>query len=271
MPDPTPSSIHAGMIDMESNTTLVQSFPAHEAVPDGGGPFPAVVVLHDRFGLNAHTRNVANRLARVGYYVLAPDVYASPSRFSAASDASHPPSATSFEYSDETAARDRAATLADERSLAICRQALTYLAGRSKARSGGAGVLGFGTGGRLALLAACSLQEDVRSAVCFHPDGLTLARPGGAGRTAPIALLEALAAPILIFYGRLDTEIRPDERDAVRRILTVARKDFHIEVFPSAGHDFFCEERDTYRIGASKAAWDETLAFFRRLAGGQTA
>ena len=55
--------MRGGMIDMESNTTLVQCYPAHEAVPDGQGSFPAVIVAHDRFGLNPHVKGVANRLA----------------------------------------------------------------------------------------------------------------------------------------------------------------------------------------------------------------
>jgi hypothetical protein len=37
-----------------------------------------------------------------------------------------------------------------------------------------------------------------------------------------------------------------------------------MEVFHDAGEDFFCEERDTYRIHASKVAWEETLALFQR-------
>ena len=38
--------MRSSMIDMESNTTLVQCYPAHEAIPDGHGPFPAVIVVH---------------------------------------------------------------------------------------------------------------------------------------------------------------------------------------------------------------------------------
>ena len=41
-------------------------------------------------------------------------------------------------------------------------------------------------------------------------------------------------------------------------------KDFRIEVFHDAGEDFFCDERETHRIHASKVAWEETLALFRR-------
>jgi carboxymethylenebutenolidase len=264
MSDAKMARVRGGMIDMESNTTLVQCFPAHEAVPEGEGSFPAVILLHDRFGLNPHARNVANRLAHAGFYTLAPDLYCAPSTFSAsAPEVLRPSRSTSFDFSEEEAARERAATLTDDRALAIAQQALAYLAGRSKARSGGAGLLGFGMGGRLAFLAACLSPGDVRAAVCFYPDGLTAARPAGSGSAAPIDRSESLAAPILIFYGLLDMNIRPEEREAVRARLAGLGKDFRMEVFPGAGHDFFCEERDTYRIRASKVAWEEALSLLR--------
>jgi len=249
---------------MESNTTLVQCFPAHQAVPGEEGSFPPVIVLHDRFGLTAHIRHVANRLAHAGLYALAPDFYCSPSSFSGShSDLLHPARPTFFEYTDESAARDRSATFGDERGLAILEQAIAYVAGRSKAQSGGVRLLGFGTGGRLAFLGACTFPESVRAASCFFPPDLSIAKPPGAGRPSPLDLAPAVAAPLLLFYGLLDMEIRSPEREAVTRRLTGLSKSFHVEVFREAGHDFFCEERDTYRIRASKIAWNESLTLFR--------
>src|SRR6478735_5322594 len=90
--------MRGGMIDMESNTTLVQCYPAHEAIPDGEGPFPAVVVAHDRFGLTRETRAVANRLAHSGFYALAPSFYAMPSSVAdAAPEYLRPTAAAHFE------------------------------------------------------------------------------------------------------------------------------------------------------------------------------
>ena len=265
MENPSVAAIHAGMIDMESNTTLVQCFPAHQAVPDGDGPFPAVLVLHDRFGLSPHARNVTNRLAHAGFYALAPDLYSAPASYSgAAPDFMRLTQSTSFDYSEPAAARDRAVTLTDERACAIVRQAIAFIAGRSKARSGGVAVLGFSMGGRLAFLSACMFPQDVRAAVCFYPEGLTKARPSVPGEMAPLERADALTASILIFYGLLDMEIRPEEREAVQQRLAGTGKDFHIEVFREAGHDFFCEERETYRIRACRTAWQETLSLFHR-------
>ncbi len=253
---------------MESNTTLVQCYPAHQAVPAGDAACPAVVVLHDRFGLNPHARNLTNRLAHAGFYALAPDLYCSPSSFSAgAPDALHPARGTSFAYSEETAARDRAATLSDARASEVVKQTLAYLAGRSRARSGGAGLIGLGTGGRVAFLSACLFPDAVRAAVCLYPEGLNVAHPGGAGHPTPLDQANSLAAPVLLFYGLLDTDIRPEERETARRHLVALGKDVRIDVIPGAGHDFFCEDRDSYRLRASKLAWEETLSFFRRRVG----
>jgi carboxymethylenebutenolidase len=265
----TPGAVRGGMIDMESNTTLVQCYPAHEAVPAGKGPFPPVLILHDRFGLNPHTRNLANRFAHAGFYALAPDLYCAPSRFSLeASDSFHPPGSTSLGYDEEIAARDRAITLTDERAAAVVNQALAYVAGRSRARSGGVGLFGLGVGGRIAFLSACVFPEAVRAGVCLYPDGLGIARPGAGGHPTPLDRADTLAAPLLIFYGQLDSSIRPEEREATRRRLADLGRTFRLEVVPGAGHDFFCEDRDTYRIRASKTAWEETLSFLRPGEGG---
>jgi carboxymethylenebutenolidase len=255
-------SIQAGMIDMESNTTLVQCYPAHHALPEGDGPFPAVVVLHDRFGLTPHTRSVVSRLARSGFYAIAPDLYSSPSSSSAGASEILRPRSTRLEYSEEAAARERSDALTDERALEILQQAFAYLAGRAKARPGGANLLGFGMGGRHAFLAGCHFPGDARAVSCFYPEGLAPAhsRPG---RTDALGQAAALAAPVRLFYGLLDYRIRPEEREAVRQRLAGLSKDFHVEVFPEAGPDFFCEDRDTYRIHASKVAWEETLRLFR--------
>ena len=251
------------MIDMESNTTLVQCYPAHEAVPDGDGPFPAVLLLHDRFGLTPHLRGVANRLARAGFYALAPNLYAFPASFAdVAPEFMKSPGPAFFDYSEELAAKERRATLSDERAEAIVTQALAYVAGRSHARIGGVGVLGFSMGGRLALLAACRHPEEIRACVCFYPEGL--ARPLSPRQPPAPDHAEDLRAPLLLFYGAFDEEVRREEREAVHDRLSALGKDFKIEVFPEAPHDFFCSERDSYRIHASRVAWEETLSLFRR-------
>lgn len=49
--------------------------PAYLALPDRNGPTPLVVLLHERYGLVRHTKDLARRLASAGYAVLAPDLF----------------------------------------------------------------------------------------------------------------------------------------------------------------------------------------------------
>jgi carboxymethylenebutenolidase len=261
----TSGAMRSGMIDMESNTTLVQCYPAHEAVPDGVGPFPPVVVVHDRFGLNPHVKSVANRLGNAGFYALAPALYATPTSVAdAAPEFLRPSGSLHFEYDDEAGADDRASLLSDERAESILRQAIGYLALRSASRNGPCGLLGFSMGARLAFLSACRNAAEVRACACFSPKGIAAAAPSQRGQPRPIDLAANLSASLLLFYGELDTTISREERDLVRRTLANLGKDFSVEVLHGAGEDFFCEERDTHRIHASRVAWEETLALFRR-------
>src|SRR5437764_13544396 len=119
--------MRSGMIDLESNTTLVQAFPAHEAVPDGNGPFPTILVFHDRFGLTAQLRGVVNRLARAGFCAVAPNFYAFPSSFaSTAPELMKTLTVGCYGPGEESAAREREATLTDQRAEVVFRQAAGF-------------------------------------------------------------------------------------------------------------------------------------------------
>ena len=50
--------------------------PAYRAMPAGGGPFPTVVVVHEIFGVHEHIKDVCRRWARLGYYAIAPELFA---------------------------------------------------------------------------------------------------------------------------------------------------------------------------------------------------
>jgi carboxymethylenebutenolidase len=258
--------MRSGMIDMESNTTLVQAYPAHEAIPDGQGPFPAVIVAHDRFGLTSSIRAITNRLANSGFYSLAPCFYAMPTSVADVAPAfMHPTLAVHYESDDEAGADDAVSTLSDDRAAAILRQAIAYAITRGKVRAPrGVGVVGFAMGGRQAFLAACRNPEDVAACVSFYAKGIAgfSSQPGARG--SPLDHARELRASLLFFYGELDTTIARREREAIRDRLTALGKDFRIEVFHDAGQDFFSEDLDTRRIHASKVAWESTLALFRR-------
>ena len=50
--------------------------PAYRAMPDKGGPFPTVLVVQEVFGVHEHIKDVCRRLAKIGYFAIAPELYA---------------------------------------------------------------------------------------------------------------------------------------------------------------------------------------------------
>src|SRR5208283_3141006 len=46
------------------------------AMPESGGPFPTVLVIHEVFGVHEHIKDVCRRWARLGYYAIAPELFA---------------------------------------------------------------------------------------------------------------------------------------------------------------------------------------------------
>src|SRR5580693_6735920 len=52
------------------------SIPAYRAMPAQGGPFPTVLVVQEVFGVHEHIKDICRRLAKAGYYAIAPELYA---------------------------------------------------------------------------------------------------------------------------------------------------------------------------------------------------
>ena len=257
----------SGMIDMEPNVTLVQQFPAHEAVPTSG-PSPVLLVLHDAGGLSPGIRAAASRLAREGFYALAPNLYAHPFSVAAGAPAwmSHALSAAgggSRQLDERAEAGAAAADLSRERAREIVARALGYADGISDADPSRVGVIGFGMGGRIAFRAACQFPDRIGAVVAWSPTALAASYPTRPAETMPILEFESLRAPALLFYGEQDSATRPGERDAVERVLASAGKRHEIVVLPEAGAGFFVESSPDYRIGTTRAAWERSLAFLR--------
>src|SRR3954453_13363076 len=54
----------------------IGEMPAYRAMPEGKGPFPLVLVVHEIFGVHEHIKDVCRRLAKVGYMAIAPELFA---------------------------------------------------------------------------------------------------------------------------------------------------------------------------------------------------
>jgi len=226
-------SAHSEMIE-------IGNMPAYMARPSGSGPWPAVIVVQEAFGLNDHIKDVTRRVAAEGYLALAPDLFYRGGRGRTA------------RYDDLPKALELMGALKDDEIVADVASAIAYIEKQPAVRAGRIGITGFCMGGRVSYLAACALPEKIAACVPYYGGGI------------PIDRTATLRAPVLAFFGEDDPFIPLDQVEKLRAEAKRLGKNVEIGVYEKAPHGFFCNERDSYRPEAAKDAWERTKAFFAK-------
>jgi carboxymethylenebutenolidase len=212
------------------------------AAPSGGSPHGGVIVGMEMFGVTAYVRDVADRIAALGYTAYAPDFYRRV--------------APGIELAADDAGRARglelAGALTREQALEDLRAAVDLLRARDDA-TGAVAMLGMSFGGHLAYLAATQL--DVATTVVFYGGWLTgtdiaLSRP-----EPTLALTPGIAAPLLFFVGDADHAVPAADHERIAAALSAAGVEHELVVYPDTPHGFFCDVRDTYRPAQAADAW----------------
>ncbi len=217
---------------------------AYLACPLASGPWPGVVLFQEIFGVNSHIREVAERLARLGYVVIAPDLfYRSAPRL----DLDYTEMAKGRHHKDQTTATQ---LLADTQA------ALTYLEG--VARPGGYGCIGFCFGGHVAYLAATLPQ--IKATACFYGGGIATMTPGGGAPT--LERTPEIKGRLYGFFGNQDPLIPGAEVDQIAAALEKAHVDHRIFRY-DASHGFFCDRRSDYSPVAAADAWSHVQELFQ--------
>ncbi len=151
----------------DSITTPDGPCPVTLAIPDGAGPWPAVVMYPDAGGARPAFREMAQRLASLGYVVLVPDVYYRYGDWA--------PFEMRTAFSD-AAERNRLfammKSITPEVMEADARAFFDYLAARPEVRGQRFGTTGYCMGGRTSLMVAGRVPDRVAAAMSFHGGGL---------------------------------------------------------------------------------------------------
>jgi carboxymethylenebutenolidase len=217
--------------------------------PAGGGPYPAVVIIQEAFGVNAHIHDVARRFAAEGYVALAPEIF------------HREGPGIVLPYADMEAVMGHLQKLTHEGLEQDVRAAMGWLRDQPMVKAGEVGLVGFCIGGFTAFLGAC--RTDPAATVAFYGGGIARARP--LGKLGPL-LGESgrIRAPILCFFGSDDPSISSDDVAAVTRELDRLDLSHEVVVYPGATHGFFCDQRASYNAEAAGDAWRRTLGWFGR-------
>lgn len=204
------------------------------AKPAGAGPFPALVVIHEWWGLNPQIREVTDQFARDGYVALAVDLY------------------RGRVTQDPPEAHELMRGLPEDQAIRDLKAAVAYLKARSDVRGDKIGSIGWCMGGGYSLALAIN-QPDLAACVVYY------------GRLATDQnLLGQIEAPVLGHFGEQDRGIPPSAVRAFERDLKTLGKDIQIHIYPGAGHAFANPTRASYRKAAAEDARERTAAFLAK-------
>jgi len=204
------------------------------AKPAGKGPFPALLLVHEWWGLNDQIKGIADRLAGEGYLALAVDLYGG--RVAADADQAHM----------------LMAGLSDDNAVKFLQAGFDYLQSQPDVQKDRIGSIGWCMGGGYSLLLALN-QPKLAACVMFY------------GRVVlNQEKMKQLNCPVLGLFGEKDQAITPMDAMQFNKMGEVLGKDVEVHEYKDAGHGFFNETGKNYNAEASKDAWAKTTAFLAK-------
>lgn len=243
-------TIHTDATGLEAGEVKIPvadgSIPAYRAMPDTGGPFPTVLVIHEAFGVHEHIQDLCRRLAKLGYYAIAPELFAREGNPAEIKDPK------------ELVAKILA-KVPDDQALSDLDAALVYAKESGKANLSKLAVTGFCWGGRITWLYAAH-QPELKAAVAWY--GVDRKHSELTPQN-PVDVIPDLKCPVLGLYGGADTNIPPELVEKRQAACKAAGKTCDAKIYPDAAHGFNADYRPSYSPDAAKDGWARMLAWFK--------
>lgn len=222
--------------------------PAYRAMPASGANFPILLVVSEVWGAHEYIRDVARRFAKLGYFAVAPELFAR------AGDVKSVPDV-------QVILRDYVAKTPDAQVMADLDACVAYAKSTGKANVDRLGVTGFCWGGRVALMYAAH-NPTLDAAVAWY-GGTT--RAFVAGDRTPLDVVGLVKVPVLGLYGGADGGIPNDTVEKYFAALRAAGSSAsEFVIFPDTPHAFHADYRPTYRKEQAEDGWKRAVAFFDR-------
>jgi carboxymethylenebutenolidase len=221
-------------------------------VPEGSGPWPAVIMYPDAGGTRGVFRQMGERLAGEGYVVLVPDVYYRAGGYEPFS------MDTVFTDPDE---RQRLGTLAGSLTPAMVAADAAafadFLAGRPEVAPGPLGTTGYCMGGRLSLTVAGRLGERIGAAASFHGGRLAVEDDPN----SPHHLAADVRAVVYVGGAANDASFDDDQASRLDEAYRAAGVVHTIEHY-AAAHGFAVPDNPTYDEAADERHWQAMAALY---------
>ncbi len=225
------TDIHAEYVKYLSGKDTVTAYLAY---PESSRPAPAVIVIHEIFGMSDFIRQTTEQLAKDGFVAIAPDLLSRRGGTPATPDS----------------ARKLIATLQADSVTADLDATRAYLKTVRAVRSNSIGVIGFCWGGGQSFRYATNAPDLKAFVVCYGP-------------SPAVEDIPKIRAKGLGVYAENDARIDAGIADAAAAMRT-AHKDYHYAIYPGVGHGFL---RTREKPEVADSAWNTVIRFFRAQLG----
>jgi carboxymethylenebutenolidase len=221
-------------------------------VPEGEGPWPAVLVFTDIFGPRDAFLPMGDRLASLGYVALIPDVYYR--------EGDYAPFDIKTAFSDEEE-RNRLFglmfTLTNERVIADAGDYADFLLARPEVRGSAIGAHGYCMGGRLTLVAAGGAGDKIAAAASFH--AAQVAVPGDPN--SPHLAADKIRAAVFVAGAMEDNGFTDEHAALLDGALTSAGVPHTVEIWPGH-HGFAVADQPVHDAALEERHWEALRALY---------
>jgi carboxymethylenebutenolidase len=216
--------------------------PAYRAMPSKAGRYPVLLVVQEIFGVHEHIKDVCRRYAKMGYFAIAPEMFARQGDVSTMTDIGTILSTVVSKVPDAQVCSDLDAAVA-------------FAKASGHADAARVGLVGYCWGGRTAWLYARHSPE-LKAAVAYY--GLLDGMKSDIKPRDPVEFASEITVPVLGLYAGKDNYIKPAVVDQMRARLAKSSSGSQIVVFPDVDHGFNADYRPTY--DKSVAVYAQKLA-----------
>ena len=228
----TDERIKAQYVEYDSPGGTSGKMRGYLVQPEGEGPFPAVLVVHENRGLNPYIEDVARRAAVAGFVALAPDGLAPVGGYPGNDD-------------DGKALQ---ASLDPQELFADMHNSALFLKNHSLS-NGKLGATGFCYGGGVVNQLAVVMGDKLNAGVPYY------------GRAPATGDVDFIEAPMMIQYAEEDPRVNAMRED-YEGALKAGGKDYVMHTYPGTRHGFHNYSTARYNPDQAAIAWDRTLSYF---------
>jgi carboxymethylenebutenolidase len=220
---------------------------AYRAMPAAGGPFPVVLVVQEIFGVHEHIKDICRRLAKLGYFAIAPELYARQGDVSKLQDIQE-----IFKI---------VRTVPDAQVMSDLDAAVEYAKKSGKANTEKLAITGFCWGGRIVWLYSAH-NKDLKAGVAWY--GRLVGDKDELHPKHPLDVAKSLNAPVLGLYGGADQGIPVATVEQMQAELKDAKTHAEIHVYPDTPHAFYADYRPSYRKQQADDGWKKLQEWFKK-------